>query len=476
MKNLKFISPFLGAFLFPFLAQAVDCNRVTGPYTDGDILYASDYESEQNNQISCLNDRVETDGDIITGNINFHGGADLNIYSDTGGTLEAAIDGATGNTTINGTLGLTGNLTLSSGANIYQYSDSGSTLIASSNGTTGDILGAPRQDGAYGLTLNYSSPTLSVQCRNAACSAANPGYVVMASTTAGQQVTLRVTAGGSMVDDNGTSDLTNLGFGITESVDWAADVPFFLYVVNRANSAVNGADGNSAFFISRNPALATTPSSANDIGDTGAIPTNDSQDVILILDDVTVANYTSLPVQLIGIFRMQWASATTDWTVVSIGSRDGIGESAIAKGLQTAWSYPTAQNGAGASSHLLANGGTAPRFQSAIYRYRIDRSGFCEIFVQLYDDGGTDGAGAVQAIVTTPYTMISPALFNYLPVGYTRSQTTITSGVQLLIAAITSTTGFDLYYYGFSGPTSITNAMYSSGFREINFHFTYKAF
>lgn len=104
MKILKYLSPFIGAFLLPFLAQGADCARVTGPYSEGDILYAADYESEQNNQITCINLRAETGGDTFTGNLNLHSGADLNIYSDSGSTPEFLVDGATGNVTLNGTL------------------------------------------------------------------------------------------------------------------------------------------------------------------------------------------------------------------------------------------------------------------------------------------------------------------------------------------------------------------------------------
>jgi len=71
------------------------------------------------------------------------------------------------------------------------------------------------------LGMSLSGGTLTiVDAGGAALSASNPGFVTVPSTTGGQLVTLKVTAGGAFNDDaNASSDLTNLGFGITEASD-----------------------------------------------------------------------------------------------------------------------------------------------------------------------------------------------------------------------------------------------------------------
>jgi len=63
-------------------------------FTDGSTLTASELNSLQTNYTNCVN--AVLDGDTFTGNILLHSGSDLNIYSDTGSTLKASIDGATG--------------------------------------------------------------------------------------------------------------------------------------------------------------------------------------------------------------------------------------------------------------------------------------------------------------------------------------------------------------------------------------------
>src|SRR6185503_5230818 len=192
------------------------------------------------------------------------------------------------------------------------------------------------------LGLSLSGGVLSiVDAQGAALTDRNPGFVTVPSTTAGQMVTLKVTVGGSFNDDsNASSHLTNLEFGVVSTANWSTDLPFFINVVNRNNSDIDGADGSSAFFLSRSPNIATTPSSANDIGDTGAISANDTQYVIFIMDDVTVANYTSLPCQMVGAIRMQYLTATKDWTVQALGNNDGIGVTQLTKTFSTLWTMP----------------------------------------------------------------------------------------------------------------------------------------
>lgn len=331
------------------------------------------------------------------------------------------------------------------------------------------------------LGISLASGTLTiVDAEGAALSPTNPGWVTVPNTTAGLLKTLKVTAPASFNDDAhaSSSDLTGLGFGITESAAWGNDMPFFLYVINRANSNIDGADGSSVFALARNPCLHTSPSAANDIGDTGSIPVNDSQNVILILDDVTVANYTSLPMQLIGAIRMQWSSANTDWTVQTLGNTDGLGEQALNKTFATRWQMPAAQNGASSGTLWLPNGGTAPTFSGDQYKWELDRNGRVHVEFNCTGDGGTDGAGAVNARLSLPCTIPSGQCdqFNH-GAGYFDSATTLTSGAQVMCYFAENTSYVEFRYLDAAAvPTAVTNAMFSNGGRNARGSFTFNAF
>jgi hypothetical protein len=235
---------------------------------------------------------------------------------------------------------------------------------------------------------------------------ANPGWVTTPSTTAGQFATLKVETSQSFNDDShASSDLTNLGFGLTETVDWAEDVPFFIYVVNRENSNIDGTDGNSAFFITKDPRMHTTPSDSDDIGDTSALPVNDDEDVILIMSDVTVANYTSLPCQIVGAFRMQWSTSTDDWTVQALGNTDGIGSSQLTKTFGTIWTMPLGQNGAESNNYVSSTSGgptwAAPTLID--FNYMINGEGLCSIQFDTTSAGNATAGGGGQVKIHVPY-------------------------------------------------------------------------
>lgn len=159
------------------------------------------------------------------------------------------------------------------------------------------------------LGLSYSGNLLSItDADQVALSADNEGFVVVPGTTAGQNKKIWVSAGGTLDDTPVTGHLNGFGFGITTTVDWAEDMPFYIYVANKDDTNIDGTDGASVFFISRSPCMALTPSDANYIGDHSAAPVTDSVHSIFIMSDVTVADYTSLPCVCIGAFRMQYTT------------------------------------------------------------------------------------------------------------------------------------------------------------------------
>lgn len=355
---------------------------------------------------------------------------------------------------------------------------SGAATLAGTTTITGKLLAQPLYVGyACNLGISLSGTTLSVNdASGAALSASNYGQVGMASTTAGNVVCLAATANASFT----AAQTINMGWGITEAANWANDVPFFLYAVNRSNSSIDGTDGNSAFFIARNPAMSVTPASANNIGDAVAIAATDDQTSILMLGTYTKANYVSLPCQLIGAFRMRWSSATTRWTPQAIGNTDGVGIVHVNKTLATRWQMPTGQMGASSGSFLLANAGTAPAFSSTDYWYKLSITGEVRVQIHANGDGGTDGAGAVRAQLALPF---SPKFFGSVRtadtfIGTASGQTTISGQVNIFGSIVEGQAYTEIQYCDISALQTlyITNAMFSNGNRGISGNFTFGAF
>lgn len=234
----------------------------------------------------------------------------------------------------------------------------------------------------------------------------NPGYVTAPSTTAGQLTTIKVTYSFSFQDSAGaSSDLIGTYFGITSTSNWSEDMPFFIYVVNRGNTDADGVDGNSVICITRNFAMNRSPSSGSNIGDTATIPASNSAANILIMADVTTANYTSLNTQIMGCFKMRYTSASTDFTVQALNYLDGIGQSQLTKFYSKKWTFPVSQNEAVTGTYFSnAGGGTPPVFTaSSDYDYFIYGNGDCVLVIELVNDGGTDGSGAFNMLLCQPY-------------------------------------------------------------------------
>lgn len=260
------------------------------------------------------------------------------------------------------------------------------------------------------LGLSLSGGTLTITDADGdALSSSNPGYIsAMSVTNTGEIVTIAVTSPYSFNDDtHASSDLTDFGFGITETADWAENLPFFLYFVNIGDSVANGVDGASTFALALNPAMTTTPSASGRIGDTGAIASIDDQNSILILDDVSVTNYTARPATILGAIRMQWVTSTNDWTIQALGASDGIGKDQLEKTFSTLWRMPEGQKGSSANTFFLPNVGTSPTWGDLeLFRFTINGNGEVSIYIYFSNNSDTDGSGAVGAIIVLPYTGI----------------------------------------------------------------------
>ncbi len=323
------------------------------------------------------------------------------------------------------------------------------------------------------LGISLSGGILSiVDAEGGVLSSDNPGYVCVKSSTPGLNSVLKVTSGNSFNDDsNVSSDLNNQGWGITESSDWAEDVPFFLYVANRSNSDINGADGSSVFFIARNPVLSTTPASANNIHDTAGLSgAADTQNDILIMDAVTRANYVNLPCQLVGAVRMRWSTSTDDWTVQTLGNTDGLGPEALRATFAKTWTMPETQNGA-TSAYFSSTSGTIPLFTTKRFNYSLSMNGRVDAQAEVDGDAGTDGSGAAALRMHLPYN-------NDRPVGNI-SVTGIPVGIAFVVApgidafnAVFAYLFFNASYVTFTGIADDPSGTFNSNITVLLNQFT----
>ncbi len=259
-------------------------------------------------------------------------------------------------------------------------------------GTSGD------QSDIYNLGITYAANTLTIKdAQGNNLSANNLGSVRMSSTTAGLQVNLKASANGSFTIDQ----TLNWEWGITAGANWANDRPFFLYVVNKGNTNIDGTDGNSAFFLCDIWNLAVTPAAAK-IGDVDAVAGTDEQGSIMLLGSYTEADYAALPCKLIGAIRMQYATATHKWTPSALNTNDGIGQQALDATFATIWTMPVGQMGAEAGKHFTtADGATALTFNPTNYvLYRIQKNStfICTHFHTSQDANGADGTDVRWAL------------------------------------------------------------------------------
>ena len=253
--------------------------------------------------------------------------------------------------------------------------------------------------GAYNIGFTYSGGTFTVAGSDGtALSATNPGYVVFPGATAGNLITIPVTANQTFTDGSGGT-IAGMKFGLPyggSDVSWATNMPFFCYAVAKSDrSAV-------AFMVSRKPNATRAPVAAN-IGKSGSV-VNVSQEDFFSLASITVADYASQPAVYIGCFECQYTAAGTSYYTVQsfTAGVDGAGLDFD----NGSFLYPVASNGAATDTHWMANGGTAPVWTTKQMGYQIFRNGQVKIYLSQTAIS-TAGVGAVNARLTLPYAVVT---------------------------------------------------------------------
>ncbi len=336
----------------------------------------------------------------------------------------------------------------------------------------GKLTGSPSAPppltmGAYNLGISLNAGTCKiVGASGTDLSEYNVGWVVMASNTPGRLVRLRVTSANHFFeDDNGASDIIGEEFGTTAGVAWGNDRPFFIHAVNR-----NDTEAGVAFAHSPDPRAYISADTAN-IGYHGT-PMGTPSDTGFFFWTATnvTATHNQKPCYRIGGIRMR-KTAADDWTVQTLNVNDGDGirrDPFFGK----AFSFVDNQMGASPSCWLLPNGGTAPVFSANQYAYCIKPNGDVMVDIVLDGDGGTDGAGAVQAKVALPY---KRAINTNVAAGVVRLNSSVNGDETGLIVTAANVASFDIRAMATPSATwPLSN--FGNGARSILCNFTYRAF
>lgn len=339
----------------------------------------------------------------------------------------------------------------------------GSIAVTNGNGVSGaptiSLNDRVRNQGVYfeNIGCSYAAGTGTFTIHSAdgsAFSSSNPGIVVLPSkATPGTFTTYSITSNQAFIDDNGASEIIGNLFGFTTAVAITVNVPFFIYAVSNDN------EDTIQFMLSRYPhrqisaATIGTPSSA----------IADAEGDFFSFDNITTTEWDQNPAVCVGSINMQM-SALDDWTVQTLSTQTGIAQYQE----NVFFTQPPGQFGANSGTVTVANGGTAPAFSTNNTDYTISKNGYVYYRVFLNGDAGTDGAGAVNALITAPF-----------QVEDTANQQTLGPGILGLPATdefifALGTTNNTLLIRRNSGATPFaTWSLFTNGNRTISFDIYY---
>lgn len=410
MKKIILTLAALCVFFLSQNAQAT-CD-ISSSFTDGQVLTAGQLNTFVTSSENCV--QAVLDGDTFTGTMSYHSGADAVGYSDTGTTKKWELDSA-----------------------------------------TGDVILSPRTLGtAINCEVNYSAGTITISGRGgAALSATNPCHVGIRSNSNGVVATATFTANVTTTD-GAASDTDGNIFGITDA-NWANAMPMFIGVIY---------DGTTPYFtISRKP-LVVSGGAAGALCQEGDTDCDGTDDVMLLTTGLTLASWVNLPVTQVAWISATYATAGGAWTFAE-SAYTGFNQLYETR----RWTMPLAQQGAAAGTYFQDNGGTAPVFTTNNYAYQIDRRGVCRVYIRLDSDGGTDGAGAVDARIALPYSFDGftnefAGMFQTTSIGGAAANQWVTANLP---------TGGSYFTLLEEGDASIQNGDYSNGGRDLIGSFSY---
>jgi len=376
MNLKKLFTTAIAAVTLLWAAHAgATCSNYTA-YSDGQVLTASSLNALQTSYTNCVN--AILDGDTFTGDMNWHSGTDIKMYSDTGFTLKFQVDGADGNIETMG------------------------NIVA----MTAQMDGLPAGE-TSNCGITYASDTLTITAEDGtALSATNPCCVGVPGATAGQTGTVCFTAAVSSTFST-ASDTDGNTFGVTATVSWAQDIGFYLY-------ACRGSASNYWAF-SRDPTKYETGDAAGDMCQEGDEDCDTYTDLFIMTSGLTLASEVDMPCTRVGAFRGQWDTTDDHWDATALGDSDGIGRDRVATTCATEWIYPAGQNGNQAGDlYNVADGATALDVadQSAVYKIDCD-TGMVD-FTFRFKDIDAAGADGTAIYVYLPIPVVDTAAGNLI--------------------------------------------------------------
>jgi hypothetical protein len=237
--------------------------------------------------------------------------------------------------------------------------------------------------------------------------------------------------------------LNNL-FGTVGGTAWSPVMPMYVYCVT------DDSDANPVFALSRVPHLVISPTVANS-GSPSSSTADTDQSFFYFNSGTVLANYDQNPCVCIGSLEIS-KSALDAWTISTVHPIGDLRE-------QTYYTFP----GYG-SGYLANNGGTAPTFSFNVYQYSISRQGVISVNINLANDGGIAGAGAVDTQVYLPIKFLADVnLSSVFVVGPATRQYSICATAP--------------YYFVIRDTTSsinIQNNFFTAGPRGIATYFNYQ--
>lgn len=348
----------------------------------------------------------------------------------------------------------TGNMLWTGGVDILMYSDSATTLKASIDAANGHFIGAPSMEGFHtncGYSNSGTTWTLAGY-DGTALSATNPCVFGIRSNTAGRTALAYFTANVTFTHGAASDTDGNL-FGISD-LNWANTMPFFLGIVY---------DGTTPYFtISRLP-YKVTGAAASALCQKTDTDCDAQLDMMLLTTGATLASEVSLPVTQVGWFNMTYATSGGAWTA-AVAEPNGFN----LEYEKIPFVFPLAQNGAATGTYFNANAGTAPIFTTNLYDYFVSRAGLIRTYFDVASDGGTDGASAVTAQMTTPF-MVSPTMVDANPI--TGSTYILSAGQGTAIGATVQMVAAGTYST-FLGQGNTAGAIQNTVYQYLNSDFS----
>jgi hypothetical protein len=329
--------------------------------------------------------------------------------------------------------------------------------------------------GTFNIGVRLASGTFTVCGSNGVdLSTTNPGYVIIGSqVTPGRLVILRLTANQSFNDDafSGTSDIAGEEFGTKAGTAWSNDRPFFLYALNRDDTAAN-----MLFGLSPCPSLELSPSATGLIGyklTPSATPSDSS--IWLFGSSLTTSNFTSRPVLRIGGIRMRKAVTTDDWTVQTLTTSDGLKPTNYEN---TAFSFSAGECRASIAARFFtaANPPTWATPASIVANYFMTMSGQVIINFDTTAAGDcTNGTGTAILQIAAPFAA-STAFANYSGFGFLRNSGAGTTTNSVIIQSVLSPPAIEVFD-ALPGSANVVHNSFSNIGADIRINaFTYKAF